>query len=59
VVVPPFTSKASKTILIRLLGDSSLISGFREPGGLLRKPLVASPVMASGRPLFKLQGQAS
>jgi len=57
VVVPPFTSKVSKTILIRLLGDGSLISGIREPGGLLRKPLVVSPVMASGRPLFKLQGQ--
>ena len=57
VVVPPFTSKVSKTILIQLLGDGSLISGIREPGGLLRKPLVVSPVMAGGRPLFKLQGQ--
>lgn len=57
VVVPPFTSKVSKTILIQLLGDASLLSGLREPGGLVRKPLVLSPVLAGGRPLFKLQGQ--
>jgi len=57
VVVPPFTSKVSKTILIQLLGDGSLLSGLREPGGLLRKPLVVSPILAGGSPLFKLQGQ--
>ena len=57
VVVPPFTSKVSKTVLIQLLGDRALLSGIHEPGGLLRKPLVVSPVFMKGRPLFKLQGQ--
>lgn len=56
-VVPPFTSKVSKTILIQLLGDASLLSGLREPGGILRKPLVVSPVLKGGKPLFKVAGQ--
>ena len=57
VVVPPFTSKVSKTILIQILGDDSLLLGMRDPGGILRKPLIVSPVLNGGRPLFRIAGQ--
>lgn len=52
VILPPFTSKASKTMVIRALESSRFKAALPDRGS--RKPYMVTPLFRGGEPLIKL-----